>query len=95
MMASNSKMIKGVTKTGFAFSISQEALNDYELIEMLSELDENVLVLTKIVNRLLGTEQAKLLKDHIRNEDGVVKLELMSAEIEDIFSSSGEDAKNS
>ena len=52
------KEIKGKTKTGFKYEITGERLENYELIESLSEVDENPLLLPKTVNLLLGKEQA-------------------------------------
>lgn len=77
--------LKGITKTGFQFEVSQDRLENYELVEALAELDENTLALPKVVNLLLGKEQAMKLKDHIRSKDGIVSGEKMSNEIKDIF----------
>ena len=88
-------MIEGKTESGFVFKISQNIINDYELVENLSELDENPLILTTIVKQILGKDQANKLKDHVRNEDGIVQTDKMTKEIIDIFKNSGEETKNS
>lgn len=84
----------GTTASGFKYEISDSVKNDYELVEALSELEENPLLLTKIVTKVLGKEQSKNLKDHLRNEDGVVPTDLMLTEIIEIFKGN-EDTKNS
>lgn len=88
-------MIKGKTSSGFEFEISKDVVNDYELVENLAELEDNPLLLGKIVNQILGKEQAARLKDHVRNEKGIVPIDKMTQEIIEIFKNSGEEIKNS
>ena len=87
-------MIKGKTSTGFEFNIDQSIGNDYELVELLGNLDEDFLTMTKVVNRVLGKEQANKLKEHVRNEKGIVPTDRMAEEISEIFQSTDE-GKNS
>ena len=87
-------MIKGKTKSGFSYELNKERLNNYELLEAIEELEENPLVLSRVVNLLLGKEQTKKLKDHLRTENGIVPTEKMSEEITEIFQNQGE-TKNS
>lgn len=88
-------MIKGKTKSGFEYEISKDLLNDYELVENLVELEDNPLILGKIVKQILGEEQTQKLKDHVRNEKGIVPIDKMTQEIIEIFQNSGEETKNS
>ena len=88
-------MIKGKTSSGFDFVISKDVINDYELIENLGELDDNPLILGKIVNQILGKEQTVNLKNHIRNENVIVPTNKMTQEIIEIFKNAGEETKNS
>lgn len=88
-------MNKGKTKSGFKFSISASMQNDYEVVELLSELEENPFLLTKLVNSVLGKEQANELKNHVRDKNGVVPTDKMMLEITEIFENSGEESKNS
>lgn len=88
-------MIKGKTSSGFEFTISKDIKNDYELIENLGELEDNPLILGKIVKQILGKGQTSKLKDHIRNENGIVPTDKMTKEITEIFQNSGEETKNS
>lgn len=87
-------MIKGKTKSGFSYELDKERLNNYELLEAIEELEENPLVLSRVVNLLLGKEQTKKLKDHLRTENGIVPTEKLSEEITEIFQNQGE-TKNS
>lgn len=79
------EFIKGKTSTGFEFNINKKRLNNYELVENLGRLEDEPLLLPKVVNMMLGAEQAKLLKDHIRDEDGIVDTEIMTKELEEIL----------
>lgn len=88
-------MIKGKTSSGFEFKISKDVANDYELVENLGELEDNPLILGKVVNQILGKEQTARLKDHVRNENGIVPTDKMTQEIIEIFQNSGEETKNS
>lgn len=87
--------MKGKTTSGFEFEISEDIKNDYELVENLGELEDNPLILGKIVRQILGKEQTAKLKDHIRNENGIVPTNKMTQEIIEIFKNAGEETKNS
>lgn len=79
------KKLTGVTKTGFTYSVLEKNLKNYELVEVLGELESNPLVLPKVLKLLLGKEQIDKLKDHLRDKDGIVDTEKISAELQDIF----------
>ncbi len=80
-------MLKGTTKTGFKYEISDAATNNYELVEILAEIDENPLLMPKLLKALFGEEQTKRLKDHLRTESGTVPIDAIAEEIGDIFAS--------
>ena len=80
-------MLKGTTKSGFEYEVSDEAMNNFELIEVLAEVDTNPLQLPRLVKMLLGDEQKKKLADHLRTESGTVPLDAISVEIMEIFQS--------
>lgn len=84
-------MITGETNSGFKFEIEESALDDWELLSALSEVDDgNMKMITKIPEMLLGKEQAKALKEHLRNEKGRVPASAMTAAIGEILNSSKE-----
>lgn len=80
-------MIKGKTKSGFKFELDEEVLNDYEIIELLGDVEENPLLFPKVVKRILGDGQTTALKNHVRDENGRVNAEKMTAEVTEIFES--------
>ncbi len=79
-----SKSIKGTTISGFSFEISSERLSNYELVEAIAEVDTNPLVLPKLLKLLLG-DQADALKEHVRDENGLVPMDKMGEAIKEIF----------
>lgn len=80
------KTISGVTSTGFAFEITKERLENYELLEAIAEVDTNPTVLPKVVKLMLG-DKSEDLKNHVRTADGIVPLDKMGSEISEIFTS--------
>lgn len=77
-------MIQGKTNSGFKFEINENQLKNYEFVELVAEVDENELLMPKLLKLLLG-DQVEALKDHIRDESGIVPIEKMVTEIKDIF----------
>ena len=79
------KKLTGVTKSGFTYSVLEKNLKNYELVEVLGELESNPLALPKVLKLLLGKEQTDNLKDHVRDKDGIVDTEKISDDLRDIF----------
>ena len=78
-------VITGKTKTGFEYEIDKKILNDYEFLEEIDNIGKNPLIIIKILKRLLKEEQLEKLKEHIRNEEGIVPIDKMEKELTDIF----------
>ena len=78
-------VITGKTKTGFEYEIDKKILNDYELLEEIDNIGKNPLIIIRLLKRLLKEEQLEKLKEHIRNEEGIVPLDKMEKELIDIF----------
>ena len=90
-------MIEGKTKTGFAYQLDDDAMNNMELVDAMAELDDGVhpFALSRVCLLLLGKDQRRRLYDHIRTEDGRVPPQAMGEEIADIIRGFGEQGKNS
>lgn len=87
-------MKHGKTSSGFEFELDDEVLDDYELLEMLTELDEGRYDrVTRTVEKLLGKEQKEKLKEHIRKDGKVSASEFMN-EIAEIFQNANDSLKN-
>ena len=64
-------MIKGTTKSGFNYTIQEGALDDYELLEELREIDKgNTSLIVDVIEKIIGSEQKEQLKKHVRDETG-------------------------
>ena len=78
-------MITGKTASGFEFKLEEHVLNNMELLDAIVEADENLALIPKIVNMVLGKEDKKRLYDHLRTENGNVPIMAVAAEIAEIF----------
>lgn len=85
--------MKGKTKSGFKYSIPKKRLDNYNLLEAIGQLEENPLMVSKVLLLLLGEKQTNDLKKHLEDDEGFVSMEKMTEEIKDILSSG--DVKNS
>ena len=83
-MAKNT-MIHGETSTGFKFKVDPDAVRDMEFIELASQVEENGLLLPKMIECVLGSKQKKELYDHVRNSKGRVLIDAINDEIKNIF----------
>ena len=84
-------MIKGKTKSGFEFQLDENVMNNMELIEELSAVDQgDITALPKVLVTLLGAEKKKELYDHLRTEDERVPIDLLMEEVKEIFKVSKE-----
>ena len=81
-------MKQGNTTTGFEYLITDEVLDDWELLEMLSEIDKGKEgLIVEVANRLFDPEQMKALKSHVKKTDGKVSITGMVREITEILQS--------
>lgn len=88
--------ITGITGNGFSFSINADAMNDWDLLKDLSEIDTgNTSKLVSVITRMLGEEQLERLEDYLRNpETGRIYMTDMLSAFQEIMTASNE-AKNS
>ncbi|MDD6908286.1 MAG: hypothetical protein SPI59_01360 [Finegoldia sp.] len=88
----NKDYIQGATSSGFKYKIENKRLNNYILLETISKLEEDPLAITKVLELLLGSKQKEKLIDHLKDDEGIVDMDKMEREIEDIFKA--EEIKN-
>lgn len=86
-------MVRGKTRSGFEFEIDEKCV-DMELMDALAELDENPVMISRILTLMLGNEQKKALYATLRNEEGRVPVDKATEAIVDLFNSF-KDGKNS
>lgn len=89
-------MVTAKTKTGFAFSVDENTMNDMEIVDILADKTiDDAFRLSYLLRKMMPDEQRKALYDHVRTDTGRVPLELLKNEIEDIFAAMGDAGKNS
>ena len=70
-------MLKGVTKSGFRFSINENVMNDWEMMEKLAEMEDNPLASVAVIKKMLGKNQYEALKSHLKKKNGRITTEAM------------------
>lgn len=88
-------MLKGKTSTGFEYELEDDALNDWEVLEDLTDIDDGHYGgAVRVLRRLLGDNQMKALKEHCRGENSRITQSAMVNELADILKGTGaEDEK--
>lgn len=63
-------MISGTTKSGFTYSIEDDALDDQELLDAFMDMDNgNLSAYREAIVRLLGKEQKERLYNFLRDKE--------------------------
>lgn len=84
-------MLKGISASGFEFEIDEEVLDDWEMLELLQEIDDgSVGKIAKAIVFLLGKEQYEKLKNFIKARDGKIKASVMIDEFTSIMNAEKE-----
>ena len=90
-MAKNG-IVKGKTSTGFEFEVKKAMLNNAEFLELFAQVqDGDQMKVFALIELALGKEQKGRLYDHVRDEDGIVPVDLLSNEAGEIFNALGSD----
>lgn len=80
-------MTKGTLDSGFEFEIDEAKIDDMRFLEDLAAMDENPLLMPRVIERMLGKEQKERLYTHLE-KDGKVSISDFSAAISEIFEKS-------
>ena len=87
--------MKAHLKDGFEVDIRDEAIGDWEFLEILSDIDEGETgLIVRAARTMLGKEGVSSLKEHIRDGNGRVDAEAMVNAIQELMNSTNE-SKNS
>lgn len=78
-------MLSGKTASGFAWQVEGEFGDDYELLEAIRRVDSNPTAVVDVIELSLGREQAQRLKEHLRAQNGRVRISDMQTELSEIF----------
>lgn len=89
-------IIQGTTSLGFNFKLNREALDDYELLEMLGEMGNKPWNMGKVLETMLGKEQFDNLKEFLKsqNKDKKLKVTDVMNTLDEIFAIGSEQLKN-
>ena len=76
---------------GFEVQLKEDALNDWEFLEVLADIDEGEGgLIVKAARMLLGRDGVKMLKEHIKDENGKVAADVMANALLELMNSVGE-----
>lgn len=85
-------MVKGVTESGFKFSIESEKIKDMAFVELAAAVRKDGTMLPDLLNYALGEEQKEKLYKHVReNNSGRVPIDVVDAEVKEILASINKD----
>ena len=81
-------MITAKTNDGFEIELSEDALDDAEMLDALDGMqDGNVFDMSRLTLRLLGKEGRKKLYDHLRTPDGRVPVSKVADALGELMNS--------
>ncbi len=79
-------MVQGTTKSGFSYKITDDRLNNMELLDALTDMDMgNTAAMSTVLKLMLTPEQKKALYDHLRTPGGTVPIEAVAETLQEIF----------
>ncbi len=88
-------MVKGITPTGFAYSIDDDARDDMEMLEGFTAISKGDLsVLPETIEKLLGKKQKDKLYDFCRSKKGRVSARRVIEEVRAILEDAGKESEN-
>lgn len=83
--------MKVTTKTGFSWDIDKEKLDSWEVVEFLSDVEDNqISAYKKLFMFLLGKKGYEELKNHCRGKKNYINAKRMDAELRDMIASAKE-----
>lgn len=79
-------MIKGKTPTAFNFEIEEDVVDDYELLELIADVEEHPEKVVKLIPKVLGEKQKDKLIEHVKKtNNGKCSVTSMMREMSAIF----------
>ena len=83
--------MKAKLQDGFEIELIEESLGDWEFLEVLADIDEGEGgLIVKAARMLLGKDGVKMLKEHIKDENGKVPADVMANALLELMNSVGE-----
>lgn len=82
-------MIKGKLKNGFKYEINEKALESYEFLTVLSEIEDKPQKSIELIRMILGNEGEKALIESLK-EDGFTPVSKVSEALEEMLKNTKE-----
>lgn len=98
-------MVEGQTKSGFKYSVNEQVFGSYDYAKIVKKINDakkltdpekvgliNAELTVTVTELVLGAEQAEALEEHVRSlsKDGLVTMQAMSEEVNEIQMQVGE-----
>lgn len=80
-------MLKGTTKSGFRYEINENIGDDYELLKLITKVEQDGTLIFDLTEKLLGVKQAANLEKFLKKRDGYVSTKKVIEEVIEIFNS--------
>lgn len=89
-------IIQGTTSLGFNFKLNRDILDDYELLEMLGDMEDKPWTMGKVLEKILGNEQFDNLKEFLKSQNKEHKLKVTDVmnTLNEMFAIGSEQLKN-
>lgn len=81
--------MKAYLSDGFETEIEENALGDWEFLELLEDIEKGGGSIVEAARRLLGRDGVNALKEHLRGKDGRVLIEDMANAMTELMESAG------
>jgi len=79
-------MLKGTTSAGFEFEISDETLDNFEIVEQLLKLEDgDNMAFWRVGYLLFGEDGMRALREACADEDGNVKTSVMREQLNEVL----------
>lgn len=85
---------KGTLSNGFRYNIENDVFDDYEILELIADVEENPANITKLVTLVLGEKQKNNLINYLKNKEGKARLSTMERLMGELFQKLQKDNKN-
>jgi hypothetical protein len=82
-------MLKGKTQSGFAFEIDEDKLDDMDVLEYFGSVDDDMSILPKLIEILLGKEQKDKLREFVIEKVGKYKISTTYQMVMEILEEAG------
>ena len=85
---------KGTLSNGFRYSIENDVFDDYEILELIADVEDNPTSITKLVTLILGEKQKNNLIKYLKNKEGKARLSTMERLMGELFQKLQKDNEN-